>query len=155
MFYLKSPLLIIFLRMDVWKNKEKSLKTPWKCTLKVLEKCMLWSVGTMVTVDAVTPTTKHLFQICSSLYCRCHRCKLQWTDSSYTQTNSMLPHTVDAVTPTSEEVENFLSTSATAIRGVTIYRYIAIHKEFISYPNMKWVSQYIAVFLFSNSTVYF
>ena len=23
--------------MDVWKNKEKSLKTPWKCTSKVLE----------------------------------------------------------------------------------------------------------------------
>ena len=40
MSYLKSPLLIIFLRMDVWKNKEKSLKTPWKCTSKVLEKSL-------------------------------------------------------------------------------------------------------------------
>ena len=40
MSYLKSPLLIIFSRMDVWKNKEKSLKSPWKCTSKVLEKSL-------------------------------------------------------------------------------------------------------------------
>ena len=40
MSYLKSPLLIIFSQMDVWKNKEKSLKTPWKCTSKVLEKSL-------------------------------------------------------------------------------------------------------------------
>ena len=50
MSYLKSPLLIIFsrmdvwknnfLQMDVWKNKEKSSKTPWKCTSKVLEKSL-------------------------------------------------------------------------------------------------------------------
>ena len=26
--------------MDVWKNKENSLKTPWKCTSKVLEKSL-------------------------------------------------------------------------------------------------------------------
>ena len=32
-------------------------------------------------------------------------------------------------------------------RGVTINRYIAIHKEFISYRNMKFVLQYIAIFL--------
>ena len=38
--YLKSPLLIIFWQMDVWKNEEKSLKTPWKCTSKVLEKSL-------------------------------------------------------------------------------------------------------------------
>ena len=50
MSYLKSPLLIIFSRIDVWKNKEKSLKTPWICTSKVLEKGMSWSVGTMVSV---------------------------------------------------------------------------------------------------------
>ena len=40
MSYFKSPLLIIFSRMDVWKNKEKSLKSPWKCTSKVLEKSL-------------------------------------------------------------------------------------------------------------------
>ena len=40
MSYLKSPLLIIFSRMDVRKNKEKSLKSPWKCTSKVLEKSL-------------------------------------------------------------------------------------------------------------------
>ena len=40
-------------------------------------------------------------------------------------------------------------------RGVTIYRYIAIHEEFISYRNTKFVSQYIATFLSSNQTVYF
>ena len=40
MSYLKSPLLIIFSWMDVWTNKEKSLKTPWKCTSKVLEKSL-------------------------------------------------------------------------------------------------------------------
>ena len=36
--------------MDVWKNKEKSLKTPWKCSSKVLEKGMSWFVGTMYTL---------------------------------------------------------------------------------------------------------
>ena len=36
-----------FSRMHIWKNKEKSLKTSWKCTSKVLEKGMSWSVGTM------------------------------------------------------------------------------------------------------------
>ena len=49
---LKSPLLVTFSRIDVWKNKEKSLKTPWKMYLKspwkVLEKGMSWSVGTMI-----------------------------------------------------------------------------------------------------------
>ena len=40
MSYMKSPLLILFSRMDVWKNKEKSLKSPWKCTSKVLEKSL-------------------------------------------------------------------------------------------------------------------
>ena len=29
---------IFFLQMDVWKNKKKSLKTPWKWTSKLLEK---------------------------------------------------------------------------------------------------------------------
>ena len=37
MFYLKSPL---FSRTDAWKNKEKSLKPPWKCTSKLLEKSL-------------------------------------------------------------------------------------------------------------------
>ena len=40
-------------------------------------------------------------------------------------------------------------------RGVTIYWYIAIHEEFISYRNMKFVCQYIAIFLSSSCTVYF
>ena len=40
MSYLKSPLLITFSRMDVWKNKEKSLKTPWKWTSIVLEESL-------------------------------------------------------------------------------------------------------------------
>ena len=31
-------------------------------------------------------------------------------------------------------------------RGVTIYRYIAIHKEYILYRNTKCVLQYIAIF---------
>ena len=35
------------------------------------------------------------------------------------------------------------------------YRYITIHKEFISYRNLKFVSQYIAIFLSCNLTVYF
>ena len=35
-------------------------------------------------------------------------------------------------------------------RGVTIYWYIAIHEEFISYRNTKFVSQYIMIFLSSN-----
>ena len=47
MSYLKSLLFIIFSWMDVWKNKEKSLKTPWKCTSKLPEKGMSWSVRTM------------------------------------------------------------------------------------------------------------
>ena len=34
-------------------------------------------------------------------------------------------------------------------RGVTIYRYITIHKKFISYRNTKCVSRYIATFLYS------
>ena len=40
-------------------------------------------------------------------------------------------------------------------RGVTIYRYIAIHKKFISHRNTKCVSQYIATFPFSISTAPF
>ena len=54
MSYLKSPLLIIFSRMDVWKNKEKSLKSPWKWTSKVLEKSLkkvchdLWEPWTVI-----------------------------------------------------------------------------------------------------------
>ena len=54
MSYLKSPLLIIFSWMDVWTNKEKSLKTPWKCTSKVLEKSLkkvchdLWEPWTFI-----------------------------------------------------------------------------------------------------------
>ena len=40
-------------------------------------------------------------------------------------------------------------------RGVTIYGYIAIHKEFISYHNTKFVWIYITIFPSSNLTVYF
>ena len=40
-------------------------------------------------------------------------------------------------------------------RGVTNYRYIAIHELFISYCNAKFASQYIAIFLSSNETAYF
>ena len=39
--------------------------------------------------------------------------------------------------------------------GVTIYRYIAIHEEFILHRNTKFVSQYIEIFLCSNKTVNF
>ena len=60
MSYLKSPLLIIFSRMDVWKNRKKSLKMYLKSRWKVLEKGMSWSVGTMVSfsgnVSFVSPS---------------------------------------------------------------------------------------------------
>ena len=46
--YLKSPLFIIFSRMDVWKNKEKFLKMYLESPWKVFEKGMSWSVGTML-----------------------------------------------------------------------------------------------------------
>ena len=39
-------------------------------------------------------------------------------------------------------------------RGVTIYRYIAIHEDLIPYRNTKFISQYIAVFLSSDWTIY-
>ena len=47
MFYLKKKNVHFSSQMDVWKNKNKSLKTPWKWTSKLLEKGMSWSVGTM------------------------------------------------------------------------------------------------------------
>ena len=34
----EKSIVDLFSQMDVWKNKEKSLKSPWKCTSKVLEK---------------------------------------------------------------------------------------------------------------------
>ena len=42
--------------MDVWKNKEKSLKMYLKSPWKVLEKGMSWSVGTMNKIPVMVQT---------------------------------------------------------------------------------------------------
>ena len=52
--------------------------------------------------------------------------------------------------PDFSEWELPLSVKVMESRGVTIYRYIAIHEEFVLYRNTKFVSQYIAIFLYSN-----
>ena len=68
--------MIIFSQMDVWKDKEKSLKSPWKCTSKVLEKSLkkvgndLWEPCNEISpVQLLTYQQMHNMQLQHVTFC--------------------------------------------------------------------------------------